>query len=113
MTEVLRAVDALDVAKFISFLDEACELRAGSGPAVIGRGAIAEFTAGLFASVNEIYHDVHATVAHGDKLFIEGTATYYRKAGFPVTLPFVDVIETRDGKISRYLIYCDFGPMQA
>jgi ketosteroid isomerase-like protein len=44
---------------------------------------------------------------------VEGNVTYTRQDGSQLTLPFADVLETRDGKVSNYRIYIDIAPLFA
>ena len=50
---------------------------------------------------------------NGDLLFCEGETTYTRHDGKQVVVPFADVFEYVDNRISDYRIYADLGPLFA
>lgn len=113
VTRVFGAVDAMDVDAFLSFLTEDCEFRAGNGPPAIGHAEIGRAAGGLFSLLTGIRHSVLDVWCPAEAVVVRGEATYHRKSGGEVVLPFVDVFRVSGGKIEQYLIYCDLSPLLA
>ena len=112
-TDLLASIDGKDTARFLSFLAEDAEFRFGNGPSTVGHAAIGAAVSGFFGTIARSRHELLGTWDGPDSAVAEGTVTYTRLDGSTLTLPFVDVLYFRDGKIGRYLIYIDVNPLFA
>ena len=104
-------IDAKDTAGFLDHLSEDCEFRFASAAPVRGREAVRAAVDGFWASIGGSRHEVAGCWGDADTAVCEGRCTYTRLDGSSVTLPFVDVLHFRDGKVARYGIYIDVGPL--
>jgi len=111
--ELCDRIDAKDTRGFLAYLSDDCEFRFASGPAVVGHAAIAAAVDGFWASIGGSEHDVLHCWGDATSAVCEGTCTYTRHDGSTVTLPFVDVLNLREGKAARYCIYIDAAPLYA
>ena len=104
---LLAAVVGKDVPGFLGFLTDDCEFRFGNGPAVAGHEAVGALVAGFLGAIGGTRHLLERTWDGPGTAVAEGVVTYTRLDGSTLTLPFVNVFELRDGKVSRYRIYID------
>jgi ketosteroid isomerase-like protein len=106
-TSLLATVDARDVPGFLSFLTDDAEFRFGNGPSVEGREAVGALVEGFLGAIGGTEHVLTRHWDGEDSAVGEGLVTYTRLDGTTLTLPFVNVFDLRDGKVSRYCIYID------
>jgi ketosteroid isomerase-like protein len=104
-------IDAKDTRGFIAYLNDDCEFRFASGPAVVGHAAITAAVDGFWASIRGSSHAIGHCWGDETSAVCEGTCTYTRHDGSQVTLPFVDVLHFRGEKAAKYCIYMDVGPL--
>ena len=113
LEELFSAIDAKDADAFAQFLTPDAGFRFGNAEEVRGRDAIRESVAGFFESIKGLEHSVHHAWRDADRVACSGEVTYTRHDGSRITLPFADVFEMSGGRIRRYLIYMDVGPLYA
>ncbi len=113
LQELFAAIDARDADGFVGFLTEDATFRFGSAPPVQGRRAIRQAVDEFFATIAGLSHAVANWLASDATLVCEGEVTYTRHDGSTVTLPFADVFEFVEDRISHYKIYMDIGPLYA
>ncbi len=106
-TSLLAAVDGKDVPGFLEFLTDDAEFRFGNGPSVHGREAVRSLVAGFLGAIGGTRHELTRHWDGQGSAVAEGVVTYTRLDGSTLTLPFVNVFDLRDGKVSRYCIYID------
>jgi limonene-1,2-epoxide hydrolase len=104
---LFNGIDAKDHNLFGTFLSDDAQFRFANHPAVVGKDNIVSFLESWFQSIAAIKHsDLKVRQADGFVL-TEGTVTYSRHSGSSLTVPFANVFNMVDGKISDYLIYVD------
>ena len=109
--QMFAAIDAMDADAFASFLaDDAC-FRFGNAPAVTGRTNIRDAVGGFFGAIKALRHRLLHTWAHSDAVICEGEVTYTRPDDSEVTIPFANVLQIADGRVSAYHIYIDMTPL--
>ncbi len=111
--ELFDAIDAMDMERFLSCIDESATFRFGSAPAVKGHAAIRAGVEGFFASIAGLKHALKRRVAEDHAIVYEGEVTYTRHDGSVITLPFANVFEVDIGLICLYRIYIDIAPLYA
>ena len=110
---LFESVDAKRTADFLSFLTDDALFRYGSNPAATGRIAIGTAVEQFFASIRSCSHRLTRFWEDRSSVVCQGEVQYVRLDGRSVTLPFCNVFELRDEKISRYEIYIDPTPLMA
>ena len=110
---LFASIDAMDTGRFLGFIAPDAEFRFGSAPAVHGHDAIRDAVDGFFATISALEHEPRRTIVNGSDTVCEGISTYTRHDGSKVTLPFCNVFETANGKITTYRIYIDIAPLYA
>ncbi len=111
LSDLLASIDAKDTEQFLSFLTEDAEFRFGNGPAIRGAPAIRAAVDAFFDTINASEHRIVRTWDDDETLVCQGDVTYERHDRSRITLPFVNILEMRTGKIDRYLIYVDIAPL--
>ena len=106
-TSLLATVDAKDVPGFLGYLTDDAEFRFGNGPSVEGREAVGALVEGFLGAIGGTKHVLTRHWDGEHSAVGEGVVTYTRLDGTTLTLPFVNVFDLREGRISRYLIYID------
>jgi ketosteroid isomerase-like protein len=108
---LFKAIDAMDAARFGSFITEDGEFRFGSAPVVKGRDAIIAAVNDFFGTIDGLSHSVARVWRDEESLACEGEVCYRRKDGNDVIIPFVDVFDFDGELISSYRIYLDVAPL--
>ncbi len=111
--ELFQAIDRMDPEGFASFLTEDGAFVFGNQQPVRGRAAVAEAVASFFSTIAGLKHQLVNQWNGPESSVVEGRVTYTRKDGRHVTVPFMDVLETRGGKVRDYRIYVDVAPLYA
>jgi hypothetical protein len=109
--QLLKTVDARDANGFVSYLTEKAHLRLGNGPVVTGKDKIRETISGFFSSIKALKHVILETWAQSDVVILQGEATYTRKDGSQITLPFMNLYRMKGQLIDQYLVYVDLSPL--
>ena len=107
VNELFEAVDEGDVDRFVQFMTEDVQFRAGSNEPLRGRRAVREDIAGLLSSIQGMRHKLSNTLVHDDIVVAHGTVTYTRHDESTLTVPFADIWTMDGGKIKEYLIFID------
>ena len=111
--KLFESIDAMDTEGFLAFIAPDGEFRFGSTPPVRGHAAIRAAVENFFSSFAALRHDLQRLVVQDNTVVSEGEVTYTRHDGKVITLPFCNVFETENGRISRYRIYIDVAPLYA
>jgi ketosteroid isomerase-like protein len=111
--ELFRAIDSRDAAGFAAFLTEDVLFRYGSQAPMSGRDRVQAHVADFFSSLVGLRHEVLGTWwdEPSHTCVVQGEVAYSLKDGRRVNLPFVNLMELREERIQRYLIYADPTPL--
>lgn len=110
LDRLFGAVDRKDLDAYLACFTEDAEYKAGSLPAVFGHQAIQEFGARVIPYFDNVVHNIKDSWQEGDTVICELELTYYRKDGKVVTVPCLDVIRLKDGKVKSLRAYLDASP---
>ena len=111
--ELFRAIDSMDVNKFVTFLTEDAQFKFGNNPPVVGKEAIKKTVEEFFSSINSSSHKIINTWTHTDTVVCQGEVTYTRKDNSKVTIPFVNIFGLKENLVKDYQIYIDISPLYA
>lgn len=107
-------IDAMRMDEFLSYLDPDATFRFGNAPEIRGHDAVREAIAGFWASIADLTHHMHDVWSVGDDVTVcRMDVEYVRKDGHHVTVPNVDVLSWKDGKIVDFKAYIDLAPVFA
>ncbi len=112
-TALFASIDAKDTPRFLTFLADDAEFRFANAPAAVGKAAIAATVDNFFAAIRASRHDIVRSWTQPEHFICQGTVTYTRHDGSQLTLPFANILGTRDGLIDDYRIYIDATPLFA
>lgn len=112
-TALFASIDAKDTPRFLAFLSDDAEFRFANAPPAVGKAAIGGAVDNFFGAIRASRHDIARTWSHPDHFICQGTVTYTRHDGSQVTLPFANILGTRNGLINDYRIYIDATPLFA
>lgn len=107
VAKVYAAIDTMSGRKFANFLTPGATFVFGSGPAVVGRKAIAEYVDHFFGMIKGIRHDVEEVWEFQPICISRFTVTYSRKSGDSIAVPGVNVWRMEGLLIDDYRIYID------
>lgn len=107
VTDLFRAVDAMDADKFVAFMTENVFFRAGSAESLRGRAAVRDDIGSLFSRIKGIDHELTDTWVHGDVVVVHGIVTYTRPDDTTLTVPSADIWKMEGDLIREYLIFID------
>ena len=110
---LFASIDAKQTSQFLAYLTPDALFRYGSWPAAIGHEAIGSVVDQFFASIRSSSHRIIRMWQEPDSAVCKGEVTYARLDGNSVVVPFCNVFELRDQKITRYEIYIDPTPLLA
>ncbi len=110
---LFECIDRKDADGFAGYLAEDAVFRFGNAEPVAGRDAVREMVAGFFQSIAALSHNVEQSWEVDGHLIAHGQVTYTRHDGTTLTVPFADLLATRDGLISEYLIFADVSELYA
>jgi ketosteroid isomerase-like protein len=113
LAKLFDAIDAKDAPWFASFISEDGEFIYGSQPPVKGREAIEAYIEQFLDSVESLSHRVSRCWSTPGAVICQGAVTYTRLDGSRVTLPFLNVFDLEAGRIGRYQVFVDPGPLFA
>jgi hypothetical protein len=113
LDEMFAAIDAKDTEGFLRHLAPGARFRYGSHPPAVGIDAIRAGVDGFFAAIHSSRHRLDRRWLLDDVAVVEGEVTYRRLDGREVTVPFLDVLYTRDARVHDYRIYIDPAPLFA
>ncbi len=112
--EVMKAVDAKDASRFVTYLTPDAVFRYANAPPVTGHDAIRAAVAQFFEAVADLHHEILGTWVIGDMVFCKGEVDYVRRDGSRAgPFPFLNLFRVRGDKIAEYLIYVDISPLWA
>lgn len=113
LDDLFAAIDAKDADAFVGFLTDDAVFRFGSAPEVSGAVAIRDAVSRFFESIAGCQHTVDNIWTATATIACNGNVRYVRHDNSEITLPFADVFDMRDDRISAYRIYMDIGPLYA
>jgi len=108
---LFTAIDKMDTASFVSYINEDGTLIFGNGPAVVGKSNIFEVIDGFFKSIKAIRHYDLKIIFANDELVTYGTSHYTRHDDSELVTPFCNVFQLKDGLIQKYQIYIDLSQL--
>ena len=111
---IFAADRARDLDAFVAVLTDDVRVRIGSTPWVVGKPAARRMIGGLFATVRGIDHRLErGPFVAGDALSYFAEATFIRRDGARVTLPYANALTLAGDRVSEYDIHLDPGPLLA
>lgn len=109
--DLFASIDTMDTERFLGFIAEDATFRFGSAAPVKGHAAIRAAVEDFFASFAKLRHVLTRQVVDNNTVVCEGEVTYTRHDRTIITLPFANIFELDDGRISLYHIYIDISPL--
>jgi len=110
LERMFGAANRGDSDAFLGCFTEDAEYQVANRPAVHGRQAIQEFRAGMVPSFKKVLHNIKNSWQKGDTAVCELEVEYHRNDGKVVTVPCLDIIRLKDGKVKSLRAYLDAGP---
>ncbi|KZL19377.1 SnoaL-like domain protein [Pseudovibrio axinellae] len=107
VTNLYRAVDAMDAPKVTSFVSENVIFRLGNFDMLTGRGVFEDANAGFFTTITAMHHTISGIWTCGDTVFCEGRVHYTRKNGTTHEVPFSTRLKFDHGLICEYIVFVD------
>jgi len=108
---LFQSVDDQDTKTFLSFLADDVLFRFGNADAVKGKEAVGEAVGGFFESIKGLHHDLSEIWYEPDAVICHGTVTYTRHDSTTLSVPFANILETRDNLIKAYSIFIDLSAL--
>jgi len=107
------AVEANDIDTYVSLFTDDAFYKAANFDPVTGPEGIRRFAAPVMDMFEKVSHHVEGLWEDGDTVIAEVMLTYRRRDAKVVTVPCVDVIGLRGGKINSLQAYVDLSPVFA
>jgi hypothetical protein len=107
LTELFRAIDQKDTARFSSFLAPGCVFRFGNAPVVEGVRSVEQYVGAFFDSIKALSHELIDVWDVPGGVVCHGRVTYTRHDGSVLTVPFSNVFKLDTAGIAQYLIFAD------
>jgi len=111
--ELFETIDNMDSDRFALFLTDDATFCFGNAQPVKGKQNIRNAVAAFFSSIKGIGHELLGKWQVDDVVFVQGEATYTRKDGKMVTVPFLNLFKMNGALVSQYIIYVDISPLYA
>lgn len=108
---IFAAVDSQASKDFLAYLAEDATFRFGNWPVAAGHAAIADVFDSFCKTIRSLHHESVETFVQGNAAIIEQVVHYVDGWGRPHSLPCVNVLRFRDGKVADYRIFMDAGPL--
>jgi ketosteroid isomerase-like protein len=112
--EFFGAADSSDIPRALDLMTQDVRFRFGSADPTIGHAAVAAAYAAIAEVVASMSHElltVWRVTEPENAVLCEIVVTYRRHDGSTVTLPSLNVVRLRDGRIADYRIYMDVNPL--
>lgn len=113
LSDILKAVDAKDTAKFLTYLADDAVFKFGNAVGVQGKDSIGEMLKGFFGSIEGLSHTLTESWNVDGAVISRGEVTYTRKDSTTLTVPFANVFKMQGEKIKDYTIYVDASQLYA
>ncbi len=113
LSRLTAAIDGKDADAFVEFLTDDAVFVFGNASPVAGKEAVRELLVGFFASIRALHHAVTDSWSLPRAVVAIGRVTYTRHDGSTLEAPFADVLKTKNGLVSEYLIYVDASRLYA
>jgi ketosteroid isomerase-like protein len=110
LDKLYGAVNRRDLDEYLGSFTPDAEYQAANIPAVYGTKAIQEFGANMIPHFNKVLHNVKQAWQKGDTVVCELDLEYHRKDGKVVTVPCLNIIRLKDGKVKSLRAYLDATP---
>jgi ketosteroid isomerase-like protein len=110
LDKLFGAVNNRDLQTYLGCFTEDAEYRAANFPAIYGHQAIQEFGAKMIPLFKKVLHNIKNSWQVGDTVVCELDLVYHRNDDKVVTVPCLDVIRLKDGKVKSLHAYLDPGP---
>src|SRR5215470_11531347 len=110
LDKLFGAVDRKDLEGYLALFTEDAEYKAGNYAPVYGPQAIGEFGARVIPYFTKVEHIVKSSWQKGNTVVAEMELVYHRKDGKVVTVPCLDIIRLKNGKVQSLRAYLDATP---
>ena len=104
---ITSIVDAKDANGFAALFADNGQFIFGNNDAVIGRDSIQNYVDGFFSLIQGLKHTSELKTQTDNLLIFTGEVTYTRKDGSTLTLPYCNVLDLEQNKISKFQVYVD------
>lgn len=111
INELFASIDAMDAARFCSFLTNDCVFTMGNFPAVVGKEQIQSAVDRFFQSIKALSHTNLSSYQCDDSLFVRGTVTYTRHNDTQLTVEFLNHFKMDGSLIKDYRIFMDISQL--
>jgi len=109
--EFMAALDTLRTDDILPHFDEQACFRIGSSLPIVGRPAIRDAMAQLFASMRVVRHACVQVWVTPDSAVLEASVTCARSDGATVAVPSVGILRVQEGQIVDYRWIMDPAPL--
>ena len=109
--DFFRTVDAMDFEGMRALFTEDVRFRMGSHPELLGRDRVIESNSKVRDIFHSLKHHFVSTHSADHRHFVECWVDYLLPDGKDYLLPFMTVIEERDGKIASVKVFGDLTPL--
>jgi ketosteroid isomerase-like protein len=110
LEKLFGAVDRKDMDAYLECFTEDAEYKAGSFPPVYGRQAIRDFGTSVIPNFTKVVHNIKESWQDGDTVICEMELVYHRTDGKVVTVPCLDILRLKNGKVKSLRAYLDASP---
>jgi len=104
---LFAAIDNKNHAEFSRFLTPDCTFKFGNQPEVVGSAGVTEYVKAFFDSISGLQHEIRQQWDIPAGKICHGAVTYTRQDGSQLSIPFANIFEFRDEKVSKYTIFAD------
>jgi ketosteroid isomerase-like protein len=116
ITDYYTDVDAMDLQAYVDHHTDDAQVIFANNPPAIGKQAIGEALGGFWSMIGGLRHEVRNRwdVNDGTTAVLEVLVHYTTKAGTPVALPCVSLLDrAADGKVCSLRVHIDLAPLFA
>lgn len=111
VTDLFDSIDHQDTGRFAAFLAEDVQFRFGNAPAVHGKSDVTAMVRSFFDSIKGVQHEVTRSWYEQDTVISHGMVSYTRHDDTVLSVPFANILRTRDDLIDEYSIYVDISAL--
>lgn len=105
--KLFDTIDRQDANAFAAAFAAHGVFRFGNAPSTMGSAAITEVTAGFFAAISGLKHQLVDCWEERDATMCHGQVTYTRHDDSTLSVPFAVILRGDDEAVSEYLIFVD------
>lgn len=111
--DLFRRIDTLDPAALAPEMTADAEFTFGNRPAMVGKEEIEAGNAHFFELIAGMSHTVRGIWEFGETTIVRADTTYTKLDGERVTIPTMTQCDRASGKIRRWQVFFDVGPLFA